>query len=138
MSSPNVVHAVLIYDGRYVLQHRDDRPGIAAAGMWALFGGRAEPGEDPLSAVVREVREELDLTLSSPSLLWTFYHDSALGHRTLFCIYEEDVTAQWGSHRLLEGQAVDCFAMDEIHRLPMKPVIRNVLLRHSQQKPDRL
>jgi ADP-ribose pyrophosphatase YjhB (NUDIX family) len=33
------------------------------AGAWTLLGGRIEPGEDPETAVVREVREETGLAV---------------------------------------------------------------------------
>ena len=46
-------------DGRLLLQLRDDRPGVPAAGMWGLFGGHVEPGERPQDAFVRELDEEL-------------------------------------------------------------------------------
>src|SRR6201999_3754337 len=31
-------------DGRYLMQHRDDKPGILLPGHWALFGGTIDPG----------------------------------------------------------------------------------------------
>ncbi len=46
-------------DGRLLLQHRDDKPGIPAAGLWGLFGGHVEPGESPAEAFLREMDEEL-------------------------------------------------------------------------------
>jgi ADP-ribose pyrophosphatase YjhB (NUDIX family) len=32
-------------DGRLLLHHRDDKPGIAHPGCWAGFGGAVEEGE---------------------------------------------------------------------------------------------
>lgn len=46
-------------DGRVLLQHRDDKPDIPAAGLWGLFGGHVEPGESPAEAFLREMEEEL-------------------------------------------------------------------------------
>jgi 8-oxo-dGTP pyrophosphatase MutT (NUDIX family) len=39
------------------------------AGQWALPGGRLDAGESPVEAVVREVREELGLSLGSEDVL---------------------------------------------------------------------
>ena len=47
-------------DGRYLMQHRDDKPGILLPGHWALFGGTVDPGEAAEQAMRRELREELE------------------------------------------------------------------------------
>lgn len=36
--------------------------------MWNGIGGKMEPGEDPLTACVREVREETGITFTDPRL----------------------------------------------------------------------
>jgi 8-oxo-dGTP pyrophosphatase MutT (NUDIX family) len=55
-----VAAAVLVgWDGRYLLQRRDDKPSIHMPDHWALFGGSLEPGEAPATAMVRELEEEL-------------------------------------------------------------------------------
>ena len=55
-----VAGAVLWHpDGTVLLQHRDDHDGVKDAGKWSLFGGGVEPGEDPESAMLRELEEEI-------------------------------------------------------------------------------
>lgn len=49
--------------GRYLLQRRDDIPGIWFPGHWGFFGGAIEPGETPLEAVARELVEEIGIDL---------------------------------------------------------------------------
>lgn len=39
------------------------------AGQWALPGGRLEPGETPQQAALREIREEINLSLAAPDVL---------------------------------------------------------------------
>ncbi len=60
MRSP-VVGAALVRGGR-VLACRRTAP-AAAAGRWELPGGKVEPGETPEAALVREVEEELGVTV---------------------------------------------------------------------------
>lgn len=45
--------------GRWLLQQRDDIPGILYPGMVGLFGGHREANETFLDCVVREVHEEV-------------------------------------------------------------------------------
>lgn len=45
--------------GRYLMQLRDDIPGILNPGAWGMFGGHVEPGEEPLAAMARELEEEI-------------------------------------------------------------------------------
>lgn len=55
-----VAAAVLVgWDGRYLLQRRDDKPTIHMPDHWALFGGSLEPDELPAVGMMRELEEEL-------------------------------------------------------------------------------
>jgi 8-oxo-dGTP diphosphatase len=56
-----VVGAVLIEGGR-VLAARRTRP-AELAGRWEFPGGKTEDGEDPRTALVREIREELSASI---------------------------------------------------------------------------
>ena len=54
-----VAIAILLREGKFLLQLRDDIPGIFYPGHWALFGGHIEPGEPSDAAVRRELLEEI-------------------------------------------------------------------------------
>lgn len=61
----HAVAAILLdAEGRYLLQRRDDIPGIWFPGHWGFFGGAIEPGENPIEATVRELVEEIGITLA--------------------------------------------------------------------------
>lgn len=51
--------AILHCAGKFLMQLRDDIPGIAYPGQWGLFGGHVEPGESPEEAMERELFEEI-------------------------------------------------------------------------------
>ncbi len=57
-----VVGAAILRDGR-VLAARRTKPSTAA-GRWEFPGGKVEPGETPEQALVREIAEELQVTIS--------------------------------------------------------------------------
>ena len=55
-----IVSAVIYTpDGRYLMQLRDDKPGLPLRNHWAFFGGEVDSGEAPENAILREVEEEL-------------------------------------------------------------------------------
>src|SRR4051812_3635422 len=69
----NAVAALIVSeDGRYLVQHRDDKPEIWFPGHWGLFGGAVEPDESPEEALRRELSEELGIELGGFSLFTSF------------------------------------------------------------------
>jgi 8-oxo-dGTP pyrophosphatase MutT (NUDIX family) len=52
--------AFIYQNGRFLLQHRDNIPGIFHPGHWGLFGGSIDIGETPKQCLVRELVEELN------------------------------------------------------------------------------
>lgn len=59
---PGDAAAAIIHtgDGRYLLQHRDSSRAIFYPDHWGFFGGGLEHEESPLTALQRELLEELN------------------------------------------------------------------------------
>ncbi|MBT4769352.1 MAG: NUDIX domain-containing protein [Rhodospirillaceae bacterium] len=60
---PTVLSVIALFhteDGRYLMQLRDSTKGIWFPRMWCLFGGGVKAGENPVEALRREIKEELD------------------------------------------------------------------------------
>lgn len=62
MPAYTVVAAAIIRDGRLLAAQRAYP--AALAGRWELPGGKVEPGETEVEALVRECREELGVTVT--------------------------------------------------------------------------
>jgi 8-oxo-dGTP pyrophosphatase MutT (NUDIX family) len=120
LAAADAVAAILVDpQGRYVLQRRDDKPGIFFPGHWGCFGGAVETGEPPLEAMRRELREELELHLDAKALKYFTRMDfdfAPLGGTSVFRIfYEVRISpAQIDALRLHEGQAVRHFDAREL------------------------
>jgi 8-oxo-dGTP pyrophosphatase MutT (NUDIX family) len=76
LTAGNASAALLVLeDGRYVLQLRDDKPGIWYPGHWGCFGGATDPGEDAAATLRRELREELALEVHDAEWFTRFVFD---------------------------------------------------------------
>ena len=125
--------AILLVDGYYLLQLRDDRPDVVAGGNWGLFGGRVEPQENATEAVAREVLEELNVRPAAWRFLWQIDTVCA-GLVSAHWFFETDFTGCWGRHELREGQAAERFAFEEIAALRVPLIIRDALTRHHEER----
>jgi 8-oxo-dGTP diphosphatase len=56
-------------EGKLLIYLRDNKPEIPFPNHWDLFGGHLEEGETPEQALVREVKEELNVDLGT----WQFF-----------------------------------------------------------------
>lgn len=63
-----IVHALLYNDRREVLFIRRSLTENVLPGMWDIPGGTLEDGEDPKDGVLREIMEEIGVTVSDLSL----------------------------------------------------------------------
>lgn len=64
-SDPIQVAAALITrEGRYLICRR--KPDVHLGGLWEFPGGKREPGESLAHCLIREIREELGVDVSTP------------------------------------------------------------------------
>jgi len=111
--------------GRVLLGRRTRRPGHRYPGVWDALGGKPEPGESLLAALLREVREEAGVEPLDAAPLGCF-HDSDRAD----AFY---VTTTWrGEPRntdLVEHSELRWLALDEALHEPLAPSTRQALLR---------
>jgi 8-oxo-dGTP diphosphatase len=62
--------AVLILDEnqRFLLQKRDQSNKIYFPGLWGLFGGACNRDENPFECAIREINEEINISISEINL----------------------------------------------------------------------
>ena len=59
----------ILYDGKRVLLGKRANHRARFPGVWDIFGGHVEPGEEPLDAIKRELREELGIMVRTATLV---------------------------------------------------------------------
>jgi 8-oxo-dGTP pyrophosphatase MutT (NUDIX family) len=120
-----VAAIIIVEDGRYLLQSRDDIPGIFYPGHWGLFGGGVDEGESPEQALYREMMEELQLAAPSMSHFSKFEFDlSSMGGGKIYReFFKVEIRAEDIDDLVLgEGQEMRLFTAAELlSGLPMVP-----------------
>ena len=92
---------LLVRDGRVLLGKRTSA--VRFAGMWDAFGGHLVPCEEPSQALVRELREELDIEVFGPRFLG-IYEDVDPTSKEVFRHYLFLVTRWSGEVRIADEE----------------------------------
>ncbi|OJX75926.1 NUDIX domain-containing protein [Magnetospirillum sp. 64-120] len=118
LKASNACAALLVLEnGRYLMQLRDNKPGIWYPDHWGLFGGGVEDGEDSQEALIRELNEELGFVPRQLRYFSRFHFDFApLGMPVLWRdFYEVPVTeAEVAQMRLGEGSGLEAVSIGDL------------------------
>lgn len=111
-----VAGVLLIQDGHYVLQHRDNKRTIAEPDTYSLWGGTVNEQESPLDGAVRELQEETGVQADPASLFPLLdYETTGKGPRS----FGLPVHTYLYTHRLDSVQPVEHREGKSIVRLPI-------------------
>ena len=123
--------ALIDADGRVLLAKRP--PGRPLAGFWEFPGGKVEAGESPEAALVRELDEELGITVAERCLApLTFASHSYPAFHLLMPLYacrkwEGKVTARQGQELVwVRAKRLADYAMPPADE-PLKAMLRDLL-----------
>src|SRR5215210_1614476 len=110
--------ALIDADGRVLLAQRP--AGKPMAGLWEFPGGKVEAGERPEDALIRELHEELGITVREPCLApLTFASHAYEGFHLLMPLY---ACRRWeGFVQPREGQALKWVRPRDLRAYPMPP-----------------
>jgi 8-oxo-dGTP diphosphatase len=118
-----VAAAVIERPGEILLAQRP--AGKPYPGYWEFPGGKIEAGEDALAALTRELKEELDITVTAATPWITRVY--AYTHATVRLHFFR-VTAWEGEPKPLEDQAIAWQRVDAPEVTPMLPANAPVLM----------
>jgi 8-oxo-dGTP diphosphatase len=110
--------ALIDADGRVLIAQRP--LGKSMAGLWEFPGGKVEPGERPEQCLIRELKEELGITVKEECLApLTFASHSYPDFHLLMPLY---VCRRWeGIVTAQEQQALKWVRPGELKNYPMPP-----------------
>lgn len=86
--------------------------------MWEFPGGKIEPGETPEEAIVREIKEELDVDIAVDSFLCTVEYDYPEFNLTMHCFF---CSIMDGTLTLIEHEAAKWLAPGELWSVDWLP-----------------
>lgn len=121
---PVVCVALIDADGRVLLAQRPE--GKPMAGLWEFPGGKVHAGETPEAALIRELKEELDIDVAASCLAPLSFASHAYdSFHVLLLLY---VCRRWqGIVAPQEGQALKWIAAAKLGDYPMpaadKPLV---------------
>ena len=110
--------ALIDADKRVLIARRPE--GKPMAGLWEFPGGKVEAGETPEDAVIRELHEELGITVSKPCLApLTFTSHNYLEFHILLPLF---VCRRWeGVMVPREAQEIKWVRANRLRGFPMPP-----------------
>ena len=115
---PVVAIALVDGDGRLLVQQRP--AGKPMAGLWEFPGGKIEAGEAPEAALIRELKEELDIDVEAACLAPACFASEPLDGRALILLLY--ICRKWrGQPRAVEGGELKWVRPVELHGLAMPP-----------------
>jgi 8-oxo-dGTP diphosphatase len=121
---PVVAAALVDSDGRVLVQQRPAGGGMA--GLWEFPGGKAEAGETPEAALVRELREELGIDVTEACLAPACFASEALGDRHLLLLLY--VCRKWaGTPQPRHAAALQWLRPNALFALAMPPADKPLL-----------
>lgn len=114
-----VVAAALV-DGERKVLVQQRAPGRAMAGLWEFPGGKVEEGELPEAALVRELEEELGISVDPGALEPACFASAPLGERHMLLLLY--VCRAWrGEPRPLDAAALQWVRPGAMRTLAMPP-----------------
>lgn len=112
---PVSVKGVLFADERVILLKNERNE-------WELPGGRLEPGENPISCLVREIQEELGIAVKIEDIIDCWLYNVIESKEVVIVTYGcfiEGNDKKPGFILSDEHQEFGLFPLEELHRLPM-------------------
>ena len=130
MKTLQVVAAVIFHDGKVYATQRGYGPW---RDYWEFPGGKIELGETPELALIREIKEELDIGIAVLDRLCAVEYDYPEFHLSMQCFR---CRIDRGEPKLLEHEAAKWLDKEELGSVNWLPADREILPEIEKKWPD--
>ena len=120
--------------GEFLLALRDNKSWIPFPDHWDLIGGHVEEGETPEEALIREVKEELDIEIRDYKFYKEFLCLKGDAFENIKYIYTGKINIPIEEITLYEGQYARYFTKEEITDVKFANIIKSVVMDYINNK----
>lgn len=126
---------ILENDNREILLYlRDNKPDIPFPNYWDLIGGHVEEGETPEEALIREVKEELDIDLKEYTFYKKFEWLTGDAYNNIKYIYSGRINLPIEEITLLEGVRAQYFSKEEIPNVKFANILKSIVMEYISDR----
>ena len=133
------VGAIIFYKKKYLIQKRDNNKNIFFPNFWGVFGGNVKKNESSKKAILREIKEELNLTFKKPikklSLKISSKNFNPVRERT-FYICEPKILPK--KIKIYEGKEFALISFKKLKKLTFVPWDFSAISYHYYDKVKKL
>jgi 8-oxo-dGTP diphosphatase len=113
-----------------LLYLRDNKPGIPFPDHWDLIGGHIEEGETPEDALVREVKEELNIDITDYTFYKKYECHTGDAYPNIKYIYTGRINLPIEKITLLEGVRPRFFSREEIPNIKFANILKTIVMEY--------
>lgn len=131
MKSIEVVAAIIVRDNQILATKRGYGD---YENYWEFPGGKIEPGETKEAALIREIKEELEVAVSIDQYLCTIQYDYPKFHLTLHCYLCSLLESEFTLVEHLDARWLSKELLDSVHWLPADIQLIEILRQWLNEK----
>jgi 8-oxo-dGTP diphosphatase len=111
-----------------LLYLRDNKPDLPFPDHWDLIGGHLEEGETPEEALIREVKEELDIDIKEYYFYKEYLCLTGDAYENIKYVYTGRINIPIEEITLLEGVRPQYFSREEIPNVKFANILKSIVM----------